>query len=257
MEKRRLLFQFGSHKQAAGVSPPDSRQGIPRPNLPQPTCTNHSPGEQLQLAHGSGWACPHARVRVTPLVFSTPVSLISPSLTLTSISQTLPVAGTEEGQLSLSFSLLAFYPVPVTGQRTTCLLRQLTQSKLSHMAVCWGWKRTVHLGWWLPKQLFQRRITAGSGITLHQKITDSKITYPAQEHTHFKKPLKPSAAFQALVPLQHQTSLLPRTLPGETHSASLTPSRCGALCCFEEGPSLWMNDANSPGFVLMQNWEDF
>lgn len=63
-------------------------------------------------------------------------------------------------------------------------------------------------------------------------------------------------AFQALVPLQHQTCLVLRALPGETRGAAPTPGRCGALCCFEEGLSLGMDDANSPGFILMQNWED-
>lgn len=42
----------------------------------------------------------------------------------------------------------------------------------------------------------------------------------------------------------------------QTHGAALTPSRLGAQCSFEEGLVLWMNN-NSPGFVLMKNWEDF
>lgn len=43
---------------------------------------------------------------------------------------------------------------------------------------CLKWQRTVCLGWWVSKAVLQRRATAGSGITPHQKITDWK-TRPA------------------------------------------------------------------------------
>lgn len=97
-------------------------------------------------------------------------------MTLTSISQTLPAAGTEEGQLPLSISLLVFYPVPGMGQRTTCLPGQLPDPS-SPTWLLLGWQKTLCLGCWVPKQVLQRNVTAGSGIILHQKITDSKIRH--------------------------------------------------------------------------------
>lgn len=70
---------------------------------------------------------------------------------ITSISQTLPAGGTEEGQLPLSISLLVFYPVPLTGQRTTCLPRQLPDPS-SPTWLLLGWQRTVCLGCWVPNK---------------------------------------------------------------------------------------------------------
>lgn len=44
--------------------------------------------------------------------------------------------------------------------------------------------------------------------------------------------------------------------PCETHGDRLIQSRRDAICCFEEGLSLWMNYLNNPAFVLTRNWED-
>lgn len=44
--------------------------------------------------------------------------------------------------------------------------------------------------------------------------------------------------------------------PRETHGDHLIQSRRDAVCCLEEGFSLWMNDFNNPAFILPRNWED-